>query len=233
MLELANKFPYSSSTFSYCGRQRAIELAMKKEFPVLGIEADKIRWQHIDGKIRRELRNVFAVLLREAVPVIACHEVSTRTPVTTPRRQRNAFRLTKLGPARALGSLHLTFPDNFDHPLGHDVHIWPAHPRGRRRKHVFAGGSDPHQIRPSRPQRNRKTPESSSFGRLPTTSNNYSRNLRSLPTKSLRSLLLRSLGNLRSRSLCSLELRTLCSLCSRNLCSRLQVVRLGRTEMFR
>ena len=88
-------------------------------------------------------------------------------------------------------------------------------------------------MRPSRPQRNGKTPESSSFGRLPTTSNNYSRNLRSLPTKSLRSLLLRSLGNLRSRSLCSLELRTLCSLCSRNLCSRLQVVRLGRTEMFR
>ena len=86
---------------------------------------------------------------------------------------------------------------------------------------------------PRRPQRNGKTPESSSFGRLPTTSNNYSRNLRSLPTKSLRSLLLRSLGNLRSRSLCSLELRSLCSLCSRNLCSRLQVVRLGRTEMFR
>ena len=90
--------------------------------------------------------------------MIACHEVSTRTPVTTPRRQRNAFRLTKLGPARALGSLHLTFPDNFDHPLGHDVHIWPAHPRGRRRKHAFAGGSDPHQIRPSRPQRNGKRP---------------------------------------------------------------------------
>ena len=82
---------------------------MKKEFPVLGIEADKIRWQHIDGKIRRELRNGFTVLLREAVPVIACHKMSTRTPVRTPRRQWNAFPIDKLGTARALGFLHLTF----------------------------------------------------------------------------------------------------------------------------
>ena len=34
---------------------------MKKELPVLGIEAHDIGWQHIDGEILRELRNVFAV----------------------------------------------------------------------------------------------------------------------------------------------------------------------------
>ena len=57
---------------------------MKKELPVLGIEAHDIGWQHIDGEIRRELRNVFAVMLRKAVSVIACHEVSTRIFATTP-----------------------------------------------------------------------------------------------------------------------------------------------------
>ena len=52
---------------------------MKKELPVLGIEAHDSGWQHIDGEIRRELRNVFAVMLREAVvAVIACHDMSTR-----------------------------------------------------------------------------------------------------------------------------------------------------------
>ena len=44
--------------------ERTIELAVKKELPVLGIEAHDIGWQHIDGEIRRELRNVFAVKLR-------------------------------------------------------------------------------------------------------------------------------------------------------------------------
>ena len=68
---------------------------MKKELPVLGIEAHDIGWQHIDGEIRRELRNVFAVMLRKAVPVIACHEVSTRTSATTPRRQCKAFPIDK------------------------------------------------------------------------------------------------------------------------------------------
>ena len=61
LLQLANELPKALSTFSYCGRQRTIELAVKKEFPVLGIEAHDIGWQHIDGEIRRELRNVFAV----------------------------------------------------------------------------------------------------------------------------------------------------------------------------
>jgi len=94
------------------------------------------------------LRNVFAVLLREAVPVIACHEVSTRTSVTTPRRQCNAFPIDSAPLHSRLAFLHLTFSDNFDHPLGRDVHIWPAHPPGQRRKHAFAAEADPHQIRP-------------------------------------------------------------------------------------
>ena len=56
-----------------------IELAMKKEFSVLGIEAHDIGRQHMNSEIRCELRNVFAVELRMAVPVFARHEVRTRT----------------------------------------------------------------------------------------------------------------------------------------------------------
>ena len=63
---------------------------MKKELPVLGIEAHDIGWQHIDCKIRRELQNVFTILLPKAVPVIACHEVSTHTFATPPDRQYKA-----------------------------------------------------------------------------------------------------------------------------------------------
>ena len=59
---------------------------MKKEFPVLGVKAHDIGWQRIDGEIRRELQNVFAVMLREAVSVIVCHEVSMRTFAITPDR---------------------------------------------------------------------------------------------------------------------------------------------------
>ena len=51
----------------------AKQLAMQKEFAVFGIEAHRIGRQHIDGVIRRELRNVFAVEPRRAVSLIACH----------------------------------------------------------------------------------------------------------------------------------------------------------------
>jgi hypothetical protein len=34
----------------------------------------------MDGEIRRELRNVFAVMLAEAIPVIVGHEAGTRAP---------------------------------------------------------------------------------------------------------------------------------------------------------
>ena len=67
-LQLANEFPNSSSAFAYRGRQRAIEFAVKEELPVLGIEAHDIGRQHIDGEIRRELRNVFAVLRVKLFP---------------------------------------------------------------------------------------------------------------------------------------------------------------------
>src|SRR5215475_6899708 len=89
LLQLAHELPNAQSASAYCGRQCTIELAMKKELPVLGIEAHDIGRQHIDAEIRRELRNVFAVL-REAFPVIACHEVSTRNFATIPDRWRKA-----------------------------------------------------------------------------------------------------------------------------------------------
>jgi len=63
---------------SYRGCERAIERAVEKELPVLGIETHDIRRQHIDGKIRRELRNVFAVTLRKAALAIACPQSRTR-----------------------------------------------------------------------------------------------------------------------------------------------------------
>jgi hypothetical protein len=52
---------------------------MKQELPVLGVKAYDIGRQHVDGEIRRELRNVFAVMLCNLVSVIACHEVGIRT----------------------------------------------------------------------------------------------------------------------------------------------------------
>jgi hypothetical protein len=91
LLQFANELAKAPSTFSYCGRQRTIELAVQKELPVLGIEAHDIGWQHIDGEIRRELRNVFAIMLRKVGSVIACHEVSTRTFATTPDCQCEAY----------------------------------------------------------------------------------------------------------------------------------------------
>jgi hypothetical protein len=42
LLQLVNKLPSAPSTFSYCGRQRAKDLAVKKELPVLGVEANDI-----------------------------------------------------------------------------------------------------------------------------------------------------------------------------------------------
>ena len=44
------------------GRERTGELAVEKELAVLGVEADDVRRQHVDAEIRRELRNVLAVL---------------------------------------------------------------------------------------------------------------------------------------------------------------------------
>ena len=78
LLQFAEDLRKTLSTLAYCGGERAIELAMKKELPVFGIEAHHFPWQHIHREIRREPRNVFAVMLRNAVSVIACHELSAR-----------------------------------------------------------------------------------------------------------------------------------------------------------
>ena len=99
------------------GRERTIERAVKKELPVLGIEAHDIGRQHVDGEIRRELRNVFAVTLRRAVPAIACHEAGTRASRLTAtsldrhckarilhwRRHRRPARAPERNPTRSLG----------------------------------------------------------------------------------------------------------------------------------
>ena len=58
--QLANEFRSTLSAFADGLGKRAIELAMKEEFPVLGIKADDIGRQHIGGEIRRELQRVVA-----------------------------------------------------------------------------------------------------------------------------------------------------------------------------
>jgi hypothetical protein len=64
LLQLADELTKTLSTLAYRGGERTIELAVKKELTVLGIEAHDIAWQHIDGEIRRKPRNVFAVMPR-------------------------------------------------------------------------------------------------------------------------------------------------------------------------
>src|SRR5450759_3985552 len=76
------------SAFSYRRGEGAIKLAVKKELPVLGIEAYDVGRQHIDREIRRELRNVVAGVPRRAGLAILRHDVSTRAtlPKTLVRR---------------------------------------------------------------------------------------------------------------------------------------------------
>src|SRR5271168_4789884 len=96
-LQLANELPKTFSALSYRGGECTIELAVKQKLPVLRIEAHDIGRQHIDGEIRRELRNALAVLLGEAVSLIACHEVSTRIFATAlDARARRILRLPAL-----------------------------------------------------------------------------------------------------------------------------------------
>ena len=63
---------------------------MKEELPVLGIETDDIRRQHVDGEIRRELRNVLAGLSRSAGLAATCHDF-TRTLPRAPARRCRAY----------------------------------------------------------------------------------------------------------------------------------------------
>ena len=78
LLELANELPKTLAAFSYRGGERAIELAVKKELPVLGKEAHRVGRQQIDAEIGGESRNVIAAVRRNRAAAIACHGVSTR-----------------------------------------------------------------------------------------------------------------------------------------------------------
>jgi hypothetical protein len=77
--QLTYEIPNAFSALSYCGSKRTIELAVKKELSVLGIETHDIGRQHINSEIWCELWNVCAVELCMAFPVFARHDVRTRT----------------------------------------------------------------------------------------------------------------------------------------------------------
>src|SRR5215475_504131 len=83
MLQFANELPTAPSSFSNGRCKRTVKFSMEEEFPVLGIEADDVRRQDIDRKIRRELRNVIAVRQHQAAPVVASHEVSMPPRILT------------------------------------------------------------------------------------------------------------------------------------------------------
>jgi hypothetical protein len=70
-----SELPKALSAFSDRGGEGAIKFAVKKELPVLGIEADDVGRQHIDREIRRELRNVVAGAPRRTCPAITRHDV--------------------------------------------------------------------------------------------------------------------------------------------------------------
>jgi hypothetical protein len=48
------------SALSDGGGEGAVKLAVQKELPVLGVEADDVGRQHIDREVRRKLRDLFA-----------------------------------------------------------------------------------------------------------------------------------------------------------------------------
>ena len=60
-LEFAEEVAEVAAAISDRRCERAIKLAVKKEFPVFRIEADRIRRQQIDAEVRCKLRNVFAI----------------------------------------------------------------------------------------------------------------------------------------------------------------------------
>src|ERR1043166_1316745 len=87
--QLAHELAKALRALAYRGSKRAIEFAVKKELPVLGIEAHRIGRQHIDGEIGCEPRNVFAVGLRKMAGGVGFYEVSTHTlAVQFPRRRQ-------------------------------------------------------------------------------------------------------------------------------------------------
>src|SRR5215831_4346458 len=95
-LQFANELPKTFSALSYRGGERTIELAVKQKLPVLRIEAHDIGRQHIDGEIRRELRNALAGLRGEAVSLIACHELARTFATALDALARGILRLPAL-----------------------------------------------------------------------------------------------------------------------------------------
>src|SRR5262245_65153150 len=77
-----------------------VELAVKKELAVLGIEANGVGRQQIDGEIRREPRDVFALKQCSSVPAVTCHEVNARTITTIPDRRCKPTSVAHMGKAR-------------------------------------------------------------------------------------------------------------------------------------
>ena len=72
--EFSGKFtdnPPKTLSGAYRYSERRIELAMKEELPMLGIEANDVIWQSIDRKVRRELEDIAVNKLRNAAAVIS------------------------------------------------------------------------------------------------------------------------------------------------------------------
>jgi len=87
--ELANELGKAHSAFPDRGGEGAIKFAVKKELPILGIETDDVGRQHIDRKIRCELRDVFASIAlgmgsATAYSPTACRGVSTHSLLAAP-----------------------------------------------------------------------------------------------------------------------------------------------------
>ena len=114
LLQLASEIPNALAAFRYCGRERTIRFAVKQELSVLRIEAHNVRRHHIDGEVRRELQNIFAVLLPNAGPMSVHHEVRKRTVAQrqTARVRGGRVRTPLLAPG---SSRH---PKTADRPTG-------------------------------------------------------------------------------------------------------------------
>src|SRR5262249_52351633 len=72
--QLARELAEAVSAFGYCCCKRAVEFAVEKKLPGLGIEAHHVGGLNIDSEVRRKLRNFFAVAQCRNGPGSACHK---------------------------------------------------------------------------------------------------------------------------------------------------------------
>src|SRR4029079_9217707 len=77
-VQLARELAKTAFPFAYRRYQRAVEFAVEKEFPALGIKAHHTGGLNIDSEVRRKLRNFLAVTQCRNVAGSACHK-SMRT----------------------------------------------------------------------------------------------------------------------------------------------------------